>query len=42
MEPIIIIYIGTMTIVGLLATNIVCKNYSNNLTKKKFKHYRFH
>lgn len=48
MEPTIIIYIGAMSILGLLATNVICKNYSNNSIKKenikknKFKHYRFH
>ena len=47
MEPAILCYIGTMSILGLFATNIVCKNCQKNINKKenirkkKFKHYRF-
>jgi len=43
MEPIILICIGGMSILGLLASNIICSNNSikkSNINKKKFKHYR--
>lgn len=43
MEPIILIYIGAVSILGLLASNFVNKNNSikkENIHKKKFKHYR--
>jgi hypothetical protein len=43
MEPTILVYIGAMSILGLFAANIVCKNFyknTENIRKKKFKHYR--
>lgn len=46
MEPAILVYIGAMSILGLFATNIICKNFykntenKENIRKKKFKHYR--
>ena len=48
MEPVIFVYIGAMTILGLFASNVLSKNYFNNsenkdnITKKKFKHYHSH
>jgi hypothetical protein len=47
MEPIIIIYVGCMSVLGLFATNILSKNCSDNskkvnINKKKFKHYHSH
>jgi hypothetical protein len=30
MEPIILIYIGAMSILGLFATNVLCKNFADN------------
>lgn len=48
MEPTFLVYIGAMSILGLFATNIICKKYSNNsekkqnIRKKRFKHYRHH
>jgi len=46
MEPTILVYIGAMSILGLFATNIICKNSYNSIEKKEyirkktFKHYR--
>jgi hypothetical protein len=47
MEPTIIVYVGCMSILGLFATNIICKKSSNSgkkehIEKKRFKHYRSH
>jgi hypothetical protein len=43
MEPTFIVYVGTMTVLCMFASNIVLKNINNSETiirKKKFKHYR--
>lgn len=46
MEPIIMIYIGFMSTLGIIASNINCQNYvkddKNIIKKKRFKHYRTH
>ncbi len=49
MEPIIIVYISFMSVLGIIAININCQDYlknSNNnkniIKKKRFKHYRTH
>lgn len=33
MEPVFILYVGSMAILGLFATNIIFKNYSANYEK---------
>lgn len=47
MEPTLLLYVGCMSILGLFATNIICKKSSNsekkeNIGKKRFKHYHSH
>ena len=47
MEPLTMVYIGTMFVLALYASNVVSKNCCNNskklnIIKKKFKHYHSH
>jgi Ca2+/Na+ antiporter len=47
MEPLTIVYISCMSVLGIIASTIYCQNSENinkkNINKKKrFKHYRTH
>lgn len=41
METLTIIYIGTMFLLGVAASNIIYKKSDKIIQKKRFKHYRF-
>lgn len=42
MEPLTIVYISCMSVLGIIASTIYCQNSENINKKKRFKHYRTH
>ena len=46
MEPIIIVYAGFMSVLGIIASKVNCQDFKKHnkyiIEKKRFKHYRTH